>query len=99
MQNVRAFPKAVKRVSVIDSDGESVVFQKNRKKKKEAGLLRPVARMIRAYADALDAGAKEFKGRNTRSRQKKKNGVFVDLPQNAFKAGKKGVKKLRKNIL
>jgi hypothetical protein len=89
--------KQIKRITVFERDAEGslrpvVVFNRRRRKKKQARSLRPVERLVRTLSDGSDGFASSYARRHRKSNRKNRNGWLRDLPLNLSRAGTKGMK-------
>ena len=92
--------KSVRRVVVLTPDGAGtvasvVVYKRGRKKKKMTRGFRPIERLARMTAKASDAVTGTYLRRHKKSNRKHRDGWIRDVQKNTFKAGNKGLKKLR----
>lgn len=92
----RSRVKSVRRIVVLNPDGDAETLYRSRKKKKQSRVLKPLARARRRLAKAVEAGAEDYIDRHDRSNRKKKDGWARDSGKNNAKAMRKGLKKLTK---
>ncbi len=71
------------------------IRKKKRKNKRTTRLLRPGERAVRRFAIAGEAAMSRYLREHRRSRRKKGDGYLRDLPDNVFKAVRRGNKKLK----
>jgi hypothetical protein len=95
--------KAVRRIVVLQQDPAGgyapvTVYRKNKKRKKQSRLVKPLEKRFRKLSDAAATMTESYNARHRRSNEKKKNGWIKDLSKNVRKAARKGRKsaKLKK---
>ncbi|MBI4617051.1 MAG: hypothetical protein HY720_25790 [Planctomycetes bacterium] len=94
-------PKGVRKITVVQGDSATVVFDKaggGKKKKKGTKGLKLARKSLRRMAKAAQTVSTELVDRMDRSDEKKKDGWVKDAPKNVFKATKKGLKEMRKAL-
>jgi Family of unknown function (DUF6312) len=94
--------KNVRRVTVLERDASGatsavVVFQGNKKKKKQSRGFSVIEKLVRRAADANATLGDAYVTRHERSNRKKRDGWIRDLNLNLARAGRKGAKRLRIN--
>lgn len=92
--------RGVARITILRSDqtGQSVptvIFKKNRGRKKGSAGLRTLEKMTRHVVSAGNTSSDRYLERHKRSNRKRKNGWLRDLGTNMSRAQSKGMKKLR----
>jgi len=90
--------KQIKRITVFERDASGslrpmVVFNRRRRKKKQARALRPIERLVRTMSNGNDSFATSYARRHRKSNRKNRNGWLRDLPLNLSRAATKGLKK------
>jgi hypothetical protein len=98
--DVPRLSKSVRRVTAFDRDVTGrlrpvVLFDRRRKKKRQAKGLKPFERIVRSVSNANDTFAGTYARRHRRSNRKRRDGWLRDALVNVAKAANKGGKKLR----
>jgi hypothetical protein len=89
--------KQIRTITVFERDTAGglrpvVVFNRRRKKKKQARALRPIERLVRTMSDGNDEFARTYARRHRKSNRKSRNGWLRDLPLNFSRAATRGLK-------
>lgn len=89
--------KRIKRITVFERDAAGslrpvVVFNRRRRKKKQARALKPAERLVRTMSNGSDSFASSYARRHRKSNRKNRNGWLRDLPLNLSRAATKGLK-------
>ena len=89
--------KQIRTITMFERDAAGalrpvVVFNRRRKKKKQARSLRPVERLVRTMSDGNDRFTQTYARRHRRSNRKSRDGWLRDLPLNLSRAATKGIK-------
>lgn len=92
--------KSVKRVTVLQPDASGVVapivlFQRDRKKKKQTSYLKPFEEFNRSLVKVSDTTTSDYLRRHKKSNRKHRDGWLRDAATNVVRANSKGAKKLR----
>jgi hypothetical protein len=91
--------RSVRRITILERDANgdvtpSVVFKRDRGRKKSSAAIRPFERVVRAYADSGEALTRTYLRRHKKSNRKRRDGWLRDYLLNATKAGRKGINEL-----
>lgn len=91
------FSPTIKSVTVLSRDAEgqtapTLLYEREKKKKRQTKSLEPVETMVRRAADGMAQCAQSYAARHRQSNGKRRDGWFRDLNSNVMRAGRRGAK-------
>ncbi|MCB9794624.1 MAG: hypothetical protein H6741_18070 [Alphaproteobacteria bacterium] len=93
-----SLPKSIKRVTLVDGEGDTRTVFRRSKKKDQSVMVKPFERMARRMAEGVKRGAEDYLDRHESSNEEQRDGWLLDLGSNVYKANTKAMKRARKGL-
>lgn len=98
MARFAKLPKSVKRVTLVDGEGDTRTVFRRSKKKEQSVMVKPFERMARRMAEGMQRGAGEYLDRHESSNEDERDGWLQDFGNNVYKANVKALRRARKGL-
>jgi hypothetical protein len=93
---------SIRRVTILTTDSSgrataTVIYETEKKRKRQSRRLKPAETAVRRTMEAVSVAAGDYLHRHETANSKERDGWFMELPGNVFRAVKKGSKRAKLN--